>query len=168
MISTAKQSLTKRSFKNRKIFANHLCVLMRVNCTPTQYVNLFHQDITRVGILIKRPTKLHRDRTRPIALRITSCPASNAGDLILKLKSSIQQVDRKKLTASVLMVLCFNATLSLKLWDDFFIFVSVIKLVPLSEDNIQRSNIEGKLDELRRNYIEGISFTLFGMWECDW
>ena len=43
------------------------------------------------------------NKTRPAALEIWSCPFSNKQDQNVKLKASLQQADRRKLTASVLM-----------------------------------------------------------------
>ena len=59
--------------------------------------------LIRVGIWIQKRVDSHLDKTRPAALKIWSFPISNEQDQNVKLKSSLQQVDRKKLTASVLM-----------------------------------------------------------------
>ena len=52
-------------------------------------------------------------QNRPAALRIWSCPTSNEHDQNVKLKASLRQADRKKLTASVLMGFVLIATLCL-------------------------------------------------------
>ena len=71
------------------------------------------------------------DRTRPAALKIWSILIFNEQNLNVKLKASIQQVDRRKLKASVLMGFTLIATLSFKLWDAFITFAPVRNYVPL-------------------------------------
>ena len=139
LCSRVKQSLTKPSFGNRLICANELLVTMRVICIPTHCVNLCQQDFTRVGMLIQRPAVLYRDRTRPAALKLWSNPIFNEQDQNVKLKSSIQQADRRKLTDSVLMGFALIATLSLKLWDALISFDPVRKYVSLSLKKISNA-----------------------------
>ena len=56
-----------------------------------------------VGIPIHRQVDSHLDDTRPVAVKKWSCPIFNEQDKIAKSRASVQQADRKKLTASVLM-----------------------------------------------------------------
>ena len=86
----------------------------------------------RVGIWIQKRVDSHLDKTRPAALRIWSCPISNAQEQNVKLKASLQQADRRKLTDSVLMGFVLIATLCLKPWVAFTISVLVKSCVPLS------------------------------------
>ena len=113
-------------------------VLIRVNCVPTQCVNLCHQDFTLFGIFIRIPIDLYRDR-RPAALKIWSCLFFfNEQEQNVKLKASMQQADNKNGCFSVDGVFLL-ATLSLKLWDPFITFAPVNKCVPsLTEADIQR------------------------------
>ena len=132
MCSRIKQSLTKFSFGNRLICATQLLVLMRVNCIPIKRVSLCQKDFTRVEVLIQWPADLHRDRTRPAALKIWSCPIFNEQDQNVKLKAPIKHTDREKFTASVLMGFVLIGTLSSMLWVVFITFAPARKYVPLS------------------------------------
>ena len=69
---------------------------------------------------------------RPAALKIWSCPISNEQDQIVNLKASLQQADRRNLTASVLMDFFLIATLCLKPWIAFTNSVPVKSCVLLS------------------------------------
>ena len=79
----------------------------------------------RVGIRTQEQVDSYLDKTRPAALKIWSYPISNEQDLIVKLRASILQADRRKLTASVLMGFVLNAILCLKQGVAFIIFVPV-------------------------------------------
>ena len=74
----------------------------------------------------------HLDKTRPAALKIWSCPISNEQDQNVKLKASLQQADKRKLAASVLMGFVLIATLRLKPWVAFTTSVPIKSCVPLS------------------------------------
>ena len=89
--------------------------------------------------MIQRPADLYHDRTRPAALKIWSSLHFNEQDHNVKLKASIQQADRRKLTASVLMGFALIATLSLKLSDAFITFAPDRKYVPLSLKKISKA-----------------------------
>ena len=65
------------------------------------------------------------DKTRPVALKVWSCLISNEQDQNVKLRASLQQAVRRKVTASVLMGFVFNATLCLKPWVAFTTSVPV-------------------------------------------
>ena len=147
LCSRVKQSLTKPSFRNWLICANHMLVLMRVICLPTQCVKLCQQDFTRIGILIRRPASLCNDRTRPAALKIWSNLIFNKQGQNVKLKASIQKADRKKLHASMLMDFAVIATLSLRLWGAFITFATVGNYVPLSLKKISNAVLK------RENWI---------------
>ena len=86
---------------------------------PTRCVNPSRLVFIRLGISIQKRVDSHLDKTRPTALRIWSCPISNEQDQNVKLKASLQQADRKKLTASVFMGFVLIAALCLKPWDAF-------------------------------------------------
>ena len=75
-------------------------------------------------------------QNKPAALKIWSCLISNEQDQNVKLKTSLQQADRRKLTASVLMGFVFIATLCLKPWVAFTTSVSVESCVFFSMKRI--------------------------------
>ena len=98
-----------------------------------------------------RRVNSHLDKTRPAAFKIWSCPISSEQDQNVKLKASLQQADRKKLTASVLMGFVLIATLYLKPWVAFTISVPVKTCVLLSLKRIFNAvaGRERELDALR-------------------
>ena len=110
----AKQLLMKFLSQSLQKHANPLMGLMPVNYIPTRCVNECPQVFIRVGISIQKQADSHLDKTRPAALKIWSCLFSNEQDRIVKVKASLQQADRRKLTASVLMGFVLIATLCLK------------------------------------------------------
>ena len=112
-------------------YANLLVGLMPVNYIPTRCVNECPLVFIRVGISIQKQIDSHLDKTRPAALKIWSCLSSNEQDWNVKLKASLQQADRRKLTAAVLMGSVLIATLCLKPWVAFATSATV-KSVPLS------------------------------------
>ena len=105
---------------------------MPANYIPTGCVNPYPLDFTRIGISIQKRVDSHLDKTRPAALKIWSSPISNELDQNVKLEASLQQADRRKLTASVLMGFVFFATLCLKPWVAFTTSVPVKSCVLLS------------------------------------
>ena len=106
----------KLLFESLQTIANLLLGLMPANYIPTRCVNQCLPVFIRVGISFQKRVDSHLDKTRPAALRIWSCPISNEQDQNVKLKASLQQADRRKLTASVLMGFVLIATLCLKPW----------------------------------------------------
>ena len=86
----------------------------------------------------------------------------------MKLKASLQQPDRRELTASVLMGFVLIATLYLKPWVAFTTSVPVKSCVPLTKEDIQRGSKKRELDALRRHYIQEKASKVIEMWECDW
>ena len=128
----AKQLLMKLLFKSQQTYANLLLELMPASNIPTGCVNPCPPVFIRVGISIQKWLDSHLDKTRPAALKIWSCPISNKQDQIVKLKASLQQADRKKLTASVLMAFVLIATLYSKPWVAFTTSVPVKSCVLLS------------------------------------
>ena len=115
----AKQLLMKLLIESLGTYANLLLKLMPANYILTRCVNPCPPVFTRVGISIQKRVDSHLDKTRPAALKIWSCPISNEQDLIVKLRGSTLQADRRKLTASVLMGFVLIATLYLKPWVAF-------------------------------------------------
>ena len=81
---------------------------------------------------------------RPAPLRIWSCPSSNEQDQNVKLKASLQQANRRKLTASVLMGFVHIATLCSKPWVAFTTAVPVKSSAHLSLKKI--SNVVVRKD----------------------
>ena len=134
----AKQSLAKPSFGNRFFCAKESLVLMRVNSIRTQRANLSQQYSTRIVILIRRPADSYCDRTGPIALKKLSCLISKEQNENVALRASIQQADRIKLIASLLMGFVLLATLCLRLRVAFTTFAPVRKYVPSSLKKISK------------------------------
>ena len=62
---------------------------------PTRCVNPCRPVSIGVGISIQKQVDSHLDKTRPEALKIRSCLISNEQNQNVKLKASLQQVDRK-------------------------------------------------------------------------
>ena len=78
-----------------------------------------------------------QNKTRSFeALKKWSCPISNEQDQNVIMKASLQQADRRKLTASVLMGFVLIATLCLKPWVAFITSVSVRSCVLLSLERV--------------------------------
>ena len=127
-----KQLLMKLLFESQQTYANLLLGLMPANYIATRCVNPCPLVFTRVGISIQKRVDSYLDKTRPAALKKWSCPFSNEQDPNVKLKSSSQQADRKKLTASVLMSFILTATLCFKPWVVFTTSGPVRSCVPLS------------------------------------
>ena len=148
-------------------YANLLLELMPANYTPTRCANPCPPVFIRFGISIQTPVDSHLDKTRPVALKIWSCFIFNVQDLIVKLRASTLQADRRKLIASVLMGFVLIATLCLKQWDAFTTFVPVKNCAHLTEEDIKRGS-RRELDELRRNYIQEKGFTVIEMWDFEW
>ena len=130
--SHGKQLLMKLLSENQQTYANLLLGLTLANYTPTRCVNPCRPVFIRVGILIQKRVDSYLDKTRPAALKIWSCPISNEQDQNVKLKASLQQADRRKLTASVLMGFVLIATLCLKTWVAFTTSAPVKSCVLLS------------------------------------
>ena len=87
---------------------------------------------------------------------------------IKSLYTSVQQADREKLTASVLMVFLLIATMRLKPCTAFITFFPCQEFrSSLTEDSIQRGSRKRKLNELRRSYILEKVFTVSEMLECE-
>ena len=141
---------------------------MPANYIPTRCVNPCRPVFKSVGIWTQKRVNLHLNKTRPAALKLWSCLISNEQDQNVKLKASLQQADRKKLTASVLMGFVLIATLCLKLWVDFITSVPVKSCVPLTKEDIHRGSKKRELDALRRHYIQEKGCKIIEMWECEW
>ena len=87
---------------------------------------------TGVEISFQKLVDSHLDKRTPAALKNWSCPISNEQDQNVKLNASLQQADRKKSTASMLMGFVLIATLCLKPWVAFTTSVPVKSCVALS------------------------------------
>ena len=148
-------------------YANLSLGLMPANYTRTRCVNPCPPVFIRVGISIQKPVDSHLDKTRPVALKIWSCLIFNVEDLIVKLRASTLQADRRKLIASVLMGFVLITILCLKQWVAFITFVPVKCCVHLSR-RYQTGSRRRLLDELRRGYIQEKGLTVIQMWEFEW
>ena len=131
IILHAKQLLMKLIFESLQTYTNLLLVLTLANYFPTRCVNPCLPVLIRIGIWTQKRVDSHLDKTRRTASGIWSCPISNEQDQKVKLEASLQQADRRKLTASVLMGFVLIATLCLKPWDAFTTSVPVKSCAPL-------------------------------------
>ena len=127
-----KQLLIKFSFENQQTYANLLLGLTPANYTPTWCVNPCWPVFRRVGISIQKRVDSYLDITKPAALKLWLFVISKEQDQNVELKASLQQADRKKLTASVLMGFVLIATLCLKPWVAFITSVLVKSCVLVS------------------------------------
>ena len=164
----AKQLLMKLLFESLQTYANLLLGLMPANYIPTRCVNPCLPVFIRVGTSIQKRVDSHLDKTRPAALKIWSYPISNEQDQNVKLKASLQQTDRRNLTASVLMSFALIATLCLKPWVAFTTSVPVKSCVPLSLKKIFNVVARRELNALRRHYIQEKGFKVIEMWDGEW
>ena len=89
-------------------------------------------------------------------------------DQNVKLKASLQQADKKKLTASVLMGFFLIVTLCLKPWVAFTTSLPVKSCVFLSLKRIFNVVARRALDALRRHNIQEKGYKVIEMWECEW
>ena len=137
----AKQLLLKLLSESPQTHANLLLGLMPTNYTPTRCANPCPPVFIRVGISIQKPADLHLHKTRPAALEKWSCLFFNVQDLILKLRASTLQADRRKLIASVLMVFVLIAILCLKQWVAFTTFVFIRNSAHLSLKNLSNAAV---------------------------
>ena len=99
---------------------------------PTRCVNPCPPVFIRVGLSIKKTVDSHIDKTRSVALKIWSSLIFNEQDLIVKMRASTLQADRRKLTASVLLGFVLIAILCFKQWVTFVTFVPVKSSADLS------------------------------------
>ena len=163
---TRKAVVDEAFFEKQQTYANLLLGLTLANHTPTRCVNPCRPIFMRVGIWTQNRVDSYLDKTRPAALKIWSCPISNEQDQNVKLKASLQQANRRKFTASVLM----GFVLVVKLFEAmgcFYHFCPCRELRPFFfEEVIQRGSKKRELDALRRHYIQEKSFNLIEMWEC--
>ena len=164
----AKQLLMKLLFERVQTYANPLLELMPANYIPTRCVNSCPPVFIRVGISIQKRVDSRHNKTRPAALKIWSCPISNEQDQNVKLKASLEQADRRKLTSSVLMRFVPIAAFCLKPWVSFTTSVLAKSCVPLTEEDIQRGGKKRELDALRRHFIQEKGCKVSEMWECEW
>ena len=132
IVFTRKAVVDETLSESLQTYANLLLELMPVNYTPTRCANPCPPVFIRVGISIQKPVDSYLDKTRPVALKIWSCLNFNVQDLIVKLRASTPQADRKKLIASVLMGFVLIAILCLKQWVAFTTFVPVKSCAHLS------------------------------------
>ena len=98
-----KQLLMKLLFESLQTFAKQLLGLMQANNIHVRCVNPCGPVFICSGISIQRQVVLSFDKTGHAALKTWSCPIFNEQDQIFKLKIALQQADRRKLTAVLLI-----------------------------------------------------------------
>ena len=131
IVFTRKAVVFEAFFGSLQTYANLLLGLTLADYIPTRCVNPCLPVLIRVGIWTQKRVDSHLDKTRPVALKIWSCLIFNEQDLIVKLRASTLQADRRKLAASVLMGFVPIAILCLKPWVVFITSVLVKKYVLL-------------------------------------
>ena len=140
--------------KTRKI-ADLLLGLMPDNYIATQSVNPCSPVMMRARMSIQKPIHSHLDKTGPLALKLRLCLILNEKDLMVKLRASTLQADRRKLNVPVLTDSVFIAILCLKLCVAFRTFVLIKSSVRLSLKKILNVALRTKeLEELRRGYSQ--------------
>ena len=105
---------------------------MLVDYSSTRCVNLCQPVCIRGTFSIVRQVDSHLNKARPVALKVWSCPVFNEQEQIAKKRASVQRIDSRKLTTSVLMVFVFIATLCLKDKAALTTFVRVKKFALLA------------------------------------
>ena len=140
----AKQLLMKLSSESLQTYANLLLVLMPANYTPTRCVNSCPPVFIHNGISIQKAVDSHLDKTRPVALKIWSCLIFNVQDLIVKLRASRLQAEKRKMIASVLIGFVLIAILCLEQSVAFITFVPVKSCVHLSLKKLPNVAVGGK------------------------
>ena len=101
-------------------------------------------------------------------MKIWSRLITNEQDQNVKLKASLQQADKRKMTASVLMGFVLIATLCLKPWVAFTTSVPAKSCVLLSLKRIFNVVAGRELDALRGHCVQEKGFKVIEMWECEW
>ena len=127
-----KQLLIKLLSESLPTYANLLLELLPANYARTRCAKPCPRVSIRVEISIQKPVDSHLDKTRPVASKIWSCLIFNVQDLIVKLRASTLQADRKKIFASVFMCFVLIAILCLKQCVAFTTFVPVKSCAHLS------------------------------------
>ena len=110
--------------------------LTLANFIPTRCVNPCLPVFIRIGIWTQKRVDSHLDKTGPVALKIWSCFIFNEQDLIVKLRASTVQADRRKMTSLALMGFVPIPILCLKQWVVFITFVPVKSSTHLSVKKI--------------------------------
>ena len=124
-----KQFLMKLLFENQQTYANLLLGLTLANYTLNRCVNASRHVFMRVEISIQTRVDLHLNKTGAAALNLWSCPIFKKEDQIVELKPSLQQADRRKVIALVLIGFFLTATLCLNPWVVFTTSIPVKKYV---------------------------------------
>ena len=154
--------------KSLQTYENLLLGLMPANYTPTRCVNSCPPVFIRVGISIQKPVDSHLDKTRPVALKRWSCLFINVQDLIVKLRASTLQADRRKIDRFSVDGFCSHCNTVFEAMDCFYHCCPCQELRPsLTEENIKRGSRRRKLDELRQSYIQEKGSTVIESWECE-
>ena len=164
-----KQLLMKHFFENQQTYANLLLGLTLANYTPTRCVNPCRSVFIRVGISTQKQEGSLLDKTKPTALIIWSCLISNEQDQNVKLKTSLQQAERKKIDCFSVDGFCSLCNIVFEVMGCFYHFCPCQELRPsLTGEDIQRGSKKRELDALRGHYMQEKGFKVVEMWECEW
>ena len=147
--------------------ANLLLELMPANYTLTRCANPCPPVFIRVGISIQKPVDSHRDKTRPVALKIWSCLIFNVQD-DCKIESFYTTGRQKKIDRFSVDGFCSHCNTVFEAMGCFYHFCPCQELrSSLTEGDIKRGS-RRELDELRRSSIQEKGFTVIELWECEW
>ena len=164
----AKQLLMKLLSDSLQTYANLLLGSMPANYIPTRCVNPCQPVFIRVGISIQKRIEWHLDKTRPVVLKKWSCFIFNEQELIIKLRASTLQAD-KKIDCFSVDGFCSHCNTVFEAMGCFYHFCPCQELHPsLAEEDIKHGSRKRELDELRRGYIQEKGFIVIEMWECEW
>ena len=107
-------------------------------------------------------------QNKTAAFRIWSSPISHEQEQNVKWKDSLQEADRRKLTAPVFMVFVLIATLFQRRWVVLpLLSLSRAASLPLTEADIQRGSKKREPDASRRHYIQEKGLKVIEMSKCD-
>ena len=125
--------------------------------------------ILRVRISIQKPLDSNFGKTRHVALRKWSCPIFNEEDLSVNSRAYIQQANRKKLSAFMLMDFFSHRNTVFGTIGCFYHFHHCYEVRPsLTEEGFQCGSKKRELGALRRHQKQEKGFIGIEMLECQW
>ena len=132
LFSHAKHLLMKLLSQSLQTYAILLLGLLPVNYTPTRCVNPSPPVFMDVAKWFQKPLDSHLDETRVVALKLCSCLIFKKQNLIVKMRASTLQADRRKKSTLLWMSFVLFTKLCLKQWVAFIDFVPVKSCINLS------------------------------------
>ena len=109
------------------------------------------------------------DRTKHALSKIWSFLIFNQLVRIARLKAMWKLADKRRLTASVLMVFCSQFYTVFEAISCFFHYCLCQEARPsLTDNEIMRRTKKREQDQMRKEYIQQKGYKTFEMWECKW